>query len=258
MLWVFAEIIAKPGVTPGQGLHRKSSSSFISIAHSGPEGGNQLQEKKPPFNHGAPGRIRGAHFPVCPSAGWSGVTAKRTYQHPLIINSSNTTEILLRADFLPLREAGGPGGLPWSSHIAQSASVVKTRPPTGSTRPRNTGPPTPSGAGLDSSSHSLQVGGQANRAEDRGKCPVEETQCRAGSDHTLGPPLRLRAEIVPAGAQGSTPSHSPPPHRLCHTQNVSQNTQGCFRPPRSRKGNQKPRQLPLRSPGAEEYHPPTE
>ena len=112
MLWVFAEIIAKPGVTPGQGLHRKSSSSFISIAHSGPEGGNQLQEKKPPFDHGAPGRIRGAHFPVCPSAGWSGVTAKRTYQHPLIINSGNTTEILLRADFLPLREAGGPGGYP--------------------------------------------------------------------------------------------------------------------------------------------------
>lgn len=156
------------------------------------------------------------HFPVCPSAGWSGVTAKCTYQHPQIINSGNTTEILLRADFLPLRDAGGPGGLPWSSHIAQSASVAKTRPPTGSTRPRNTGPPTPSGAGLDSSSHSLHVGGQANSRRQRQMPSGRDIQCWAGSDHTLGPLLRLRAEIVPASAQGSTAGHSPATDSATH------------------------------------------
>ena len=126
------------------GFTQRSPAPSSPSAADGPEGGNQLQEKKPPFDHGTLGRIRGAHFPVCRSAGWSRVTAKHTYQHPQIINSSSTTEILLRADFLPLRDGGGSGGgVPWRSHNAQSASVVKTQPPTGSTRPRNTGPPTP-------------------------------------------------------------------------------------------------------------------
>lgn len=219
MLWGFVEIISKPSVKPCQGASHKDLQLLRLHQPRGPEGGNQLQEKKPPFDHGARGRIRGAHFPVCPSAGWSGVTAKRTYQHPQIINSGSTTEILLRADFLPLRDGGGLGGgvVPWSSHIAQSASVAKTRPPTGSTRPRNTGPPTPSGAGLDSSSHSLHVGGRANRAEDRRTCPVDGT-FNAGQDLTTpsAPPLRLRAEIVPANAQGSTAGHSPPNDSATH------------------------------------------
>ena len=182
MLWGFAEIIAKPGVTPGQGLHTESSSSFISTAHSGPEGGNQVQEKKLPFDHGALGRIRGAHLPVCPSAGWSGVTARRTYQHPLIINSGNTTEILLRADFLPFEKQGARGVTLEQSHCTK-CFCGEDSTPNRKHQAQEHRPTYPSGAGLDSSSHSLQVGGQANRAEDRGKCPVEET-FTAGQDLT--------------------------------------------------------------------------
>ena len=206
MLWGFAEIIAKPGMTPGQGLHTESSSSFISTAHSGPEGGNQVQEKKLPFDHGAPGRIRGAHLPVCPSAGWSGVTARRTYQHPLIINSGNTTEILLRADFLPFEKQGARGGYPGAVTCTKCFCGEDSTPnrkhqaqehrPTYPLRgwPRFKFPFSPSGRA------SKQSRGQRQMPSGR------DIHCRAGSDHTLGPLLRLRAEIVPAGAQGDRKS----------------------------------------------------
>ena len=111
----------------------------------------------------------------------------------------------------------GVWGLPCSSHITQSASVVKTQPPTGSTRPRNTGPPTPSGAGLDSSSHSLHVGGQANSRRQREMPSGRDVQCWAGSDHTLGPSDHAEGRNRSCQCSGSlTAGHSPPNDSATH------------------------------------------
>ena len=225
MLWGFVEIISKPSVKPCQGASHKDLQLLRLHQPRGPEGGNQLQEKKPPFDHGARGRIRGAHFPVCPSAGWSGVTAKRTYQHPQIINSSSTTEILLRADFLPLRDGGGLGG---GGALEQSHRTKcfcgKDSAPNRKHQAQEHRPTDPLG-GWPRFQFPFSPRGRASKQSRRQKDMPSgrDIQCRAGSDHTLGPSAQAEGRNRPCQCSG-VHSWSLTSQRLCYTLNVSRNT----------------------------------
>ena len=144
MLWGFVEIISKPGAKPWQGashkdlqllrLHRPQM--VLRVATSSRRRSRPLTTE--------PGQDPGCTF-SCLSLGRMEQGHCQAHiptpsDHQQQQHNRNPIESRLPP---PSRWRGVWGGVPWSSHIAQSASVVKTQPPTGSTRPRNTGPPTP-------------------------------------------------------------------------------------------------------------------
>lgn len=146
-----------------------------------------------------------------PRLGWRGVTAKDTYQHPQIIQCQRLTDLLLRGDFLFLRDRAA---LPWSK--AQSHKVLLWQRPD------------PQQEALGTRAHLPPWGlawfpfpprGERKKTEPEttgeycwrdSNAKWKRTQdARLDLPAPSAPPLRLRADTVPAEAQGSTAGHPP-------------------------------------------------